>query len=495
MTPQPTLVARPDIAIDRRWLVWGLGALTLFRLAAAGLTPLTEDEAYYRLWSLRPQFGYYDHPPMIAWWIWLGRGLVGDTALGVRLLPVLGATLTTLLLFDAARLAGFRARVAVRAGLWFNAALMIGVGCLLAVPDAPSTLFWMATLWSLLKARATGRPLWWLLAGAAAGLATLSKYSALFLAPGVLLWLVASPEGRAALRRPWPWLTAAVAVALFGLNVAWNAGHHWASFTKQFGRAVPHGMTLRYLGELLLVQPVLLNPLVAVFAWRLFDPAWLHRRGWDLGLFAATTAPFALYLVLHSLHDRVQQGWSAPLAAALALAAAVAAEDVRPGAVLDGVRRLAAPVGLGLGALALAYAASGLDLLGPKDPTLPLRGWPAFARAVEAARVRTGAAWVGTLSYGTAAQLAARPEVHAPVLQLDERERYVFLPESGADMAKPGLVVDLVRRDGQGPLKTCFSDVTAEPPLLRGPARSLKQTYAVWRVQGARADVQGGCSQ
>ena len=31
--------------------------------------PLTEDEAYYRLWSARLQMGYFDHPPMIAWWI------------------------------------------------------------------------------------------------------------------------------------------------------------------------------------------------------------------------------------------------------------------------------------------------------------------------------------------------------------------------------------------------------------------------------------------
>ena len=25
---------------------------------------------------------------MIAWWIWLGRQIAGDTALGVRLLPI-----------------------------------------------------------------------------------------------------------------------------------------------------------------------------------------------------------------------------------------------------------------------------------------------------------------------------------------------------------------------------------------------------------------------
>src|ERR1700757_1195396 len=157
--------AAPDRpALDQRLLLWGLLALTAFRLLAAGLTPLTEDEAYYRLWAMRPQLGYYDHPPMVAWWIALGRLIAGDDALGVRLFPVLGGSLTTLLLWDAARLAGAGGRRAARAAVLLNATLLIGFGAILAVPDAPSTLFWTATLWCLLRARKSGGPLWWIAA-------------------------------------------------------------------------------------------------------------------------------------------------------------------------------------------------------------------------------------------------------------------------------------------------------------------------------------------
>ncbi|HLY80760.1 MAG TPA: glycosyltransferase family 39 protein, partial [Caulobacteraceae bacterium] len=91
-----------------------LGA-TIVRLAAAALIPLTEDEAYYRLWSMRPAFGYFDHPPMIAWWVWLGRQIAGDTPLGVRLVPVLGTALTTWLTYDVARQAELGERTALRA--------------------------------------------------------------------------------------------------------------------------------------------------------------------------------------------------------------------------------------------------------------------------------------------------------------------------------------------------------------------------------------------
>ena len=64
-------------------------AATAARLVVAAITPLSEDEAYYRLWSLRPALGYFDHPPMIAWMIWAGRQIAGDSAFGVRLLPTL----------------------------------------------------------------------------------------------------------------------------------------------------------------------------------------------------------------------------------------------------------------------------------------------------------------------------------------------------------------------------------------------------------------------
>ena len=117
-----------------------LAALAVLRLLAAHAIPLTEDEAYYRLWAQAPRFGYYDHPPMVAWWIWAGTHIAGDTPLGVRLLPVLSSLICTLLVFDLGqRLPGRKAGMI--AALLYNATLTIGAGALLAVPDVPASLF------------------------------------------------------------------------------------------------------------------------------------------------------------------------------------------------------------------------------------------------------------------------------------------------------------------------------------------------------------------
>ena len=120
-----------------------MAAITLARLVLAAVIPLTEDEAYYRLWASSLQFGYYDHPPMIAWWIRAGMTLAGDRPLGVRLLPALSSGLTSLLVFDLAQRLGASAKAGERAAIWFNATLLIGAGGFLATPDSASTPFWV----------------------------------------------------------------------------------------------------------------------------------------------------------------------------------------------------------------------------------------------------------------------------------------------------------------------------------------------------------------
>jgi 4-amino-4-deoxy-L-arabinose transferase-like glycosyltransferase len=301
-----------------------IAGLALLRLLAAAAIPLTEDEAYYRLWAQHPALGYYDHPPMIAWWIFGGVHLAGDTPLGVRLLPALSSVLTTVLVYALGRRLGGR-RTGLVAAVLYNAALTVGAGAILAIPDVPASLFWVLSLWLMARAvQDDGR--WWLAAGAAAGLACLSKYSALFLAPGVLLWLALSAEGRRQLGKPWPWLAALIAVLVFCANVAWNAEHHWLTFAKQFGRVSPGRFAPRYLAEFLAAQFLLLNPAVAILAGIGAARAWKDKAALPL-MAAATSAPFLAYLLAHSLHDRVQAHWPAPLYPAAALLAAFAAQE------------------------------------------------------------------------------------------------------------------------------------------------------------------------
>jgi 4-amino-4-deoxy-L-arabinose transferase-like glycosyltransferase len=462
-------------------------AATLVRLAAGALIPLTEDEAYYRLWSMRPAFGYFDHPPMIAWQTWLGRHIAGDSPLGVRLISTLETAATSLIAFDLARLIGLGERIAARAGLWLNATLLVGFAGELAVPDVPNALFWIATLWCAFRA-VKRHGAWWLAAGVAAGLACLSKYSALFLAPGLLLWLALSADGRRQLRTPWPWLAAVIAAAVFAPNVAWNAEHGWQTFAKQFGRVRAGGFEPGFLGKLAADQLLLLNPLIAIFV----GLAIRRRVAWPL---LAVSAPFAAYLVIHSLHDEVQGQWPAPLYPLLVIAAAAAAENAT--GWLAVVRSAAAPAGLVVSAALLVFLVAPADAALPfRDPLAPYRDWPMFSAAVEQARTSAGAAWIGTPTYGVAAQLAAAPQIHAPATQLFQRERYSFETSAErADFARPGLIVVSPRSPAGGLLPLCFAQVDPLAPIARGAGKSAA-TYAVYRVAQPRVGVETqGCPE
>jgi 4-amino-4-deoxy-L-arabinose transferase-like glycosyltransferase len=480
----------------RRGLVFRLvllaAGLSALRLVGAALIPLTEDEAYYRLWAQHLAFGYFDHPPMIAWWIRLGTELLGDNPLGVRALSVVASGVNTWLIGDLARRLGFSERVAFRAGLWYNATLTVGLGGLLALPDSPASLFWTLTLWCLARAWADERLGWWVGAGAAAGLGVLSKYSALVLAPGVLVWLSLAPGGLARLRRPGPWLAAATAGAVFAVNIVWNAQNGWITFSKQFGRIAPGGASPAHLAEFLVTQALLLTPLVAVFAARGVGRAWRTRRAADgagLLLPVATAAPFAIYLLLHSLHDRVQGHWPVPLFGALAIAAAAAA-PTGDGPVARWLRWATPALGFSIAAAAvLLLALPAPTPLGTRDPTLIIRGWPPFAADVEALRARTGAAWVGTQSYGVYAQLEHAGRITMPLLQVIERDRYPRFGGRVPDFGQPGLIVDIDRRIIGAQYWRCFRSVVPVAQLGRAGGLGKNQHYLAYLVAGPKRDV------
>lgn len=478
-------------------------AVATVRLVFAGLIPLTEDEAYYRLWSMRLQLGYFDHPPMVAWWIAAGRGLIGDNALGARLLPVLANAVAAFLLIDAVRTLGGGERPALRAGLWLNATLLIGAGGVLSIPDAPTLLFWTATLWALARAtRAAAASVaelgWWTLAGLTAGLAVLSKYSALFLGAGVLLWLCSTAANRRRLLTPAPWIAALAALIVILPHIAWNAANAWVSVIKQFARVGAKSFEPAHLVELSASQFLLLNPIIAVFAARAILRAGALNAPEALLWLSAT--PFLVYMAAHSLHDPVQAHWLAPVYPALVGLAAIAAERVSQKRSGLFWRRAAPFVGMGVVGAMLSFAAvPALDAaVGPV--TRALRGWPQFGASVQTRAANADevpAAWIGTMSYGLAAQLAAERGLTLPIVQLNDRARYDSLPPGAVpDFDRPGLVVDLPRRITGEALRTCFGAVEVLEPIRRyvgTGATKADVVYSAFRVSQPIRIVSGGC--
>lgn len=465
-----------------------VGLLTILKIYAAANAHFVEDEAYYRIWGLFPALSYYDHPPMIGWWIAAGQAIFGDTVFAVRFLVILTGLIGTLALWRTASIL-FDERVAGWAVLFFNSSLLVGIGGILATPDAPSVFFWGLSLWALAELSRSRNANWWLMVGLMAGCGLLAKYSVLFLGAGIVLWLLWVPGSR----RWWTtwqlWAGGAIAVICFLPVLYWNHAHEWVSFYKQFGRAGSGGYTAKYIFEFLGALIGLLNPLIAILAGlgavTLFGA--FRKRENAASLLILTALPFILYLLYHSLHSRVQANWPAPLFPAFAIAAAVFVAGLRADQAFW--KRLAAG-GVGLGVLIAVvvqiHAVSPVTgQFARKDPTFQLRGWPEIGEAVRAFVTKEGAAYVATTSYGLNGQIDYLLKDTVPVVQLTERIRYIMAPEPDMNLfGKPGLYVTEKRRNKEGDLKKSFSSVKELGELERKVDGVRLEDLVVYRIEG-----------
>ena len=498
--PSADVIAKGLARVDRpaAALLTAILGLGLVRAWLAATLGLTEDEAYYRLWALAPAMGYLDHPPMVGWMIALGRWVAGDTPFGIRLTAILVSLLGPLALWRTA--AVLFGPMAAQRAVWIGLAIpLLAVGGVIITPDTPSVLFWGLAGWALAELHASRNAHWWLAVGLFAGLGLLSKYSNLFVGASILLWLVLVPANGRWFRCWQLWAGGAIACLLALPVVLWNFQHDWASFAKQLGR-VGHGerLTAAYFAELLGGTVGLMSPLIAGLAAlglvRIVRSATTEKDA-SSALLVAGMVPFLAYLLLHSLHDRVQANWMAPLYPSFAICAAVALAAVdtaaRPGQVFGKLGRWAIGVGVLVSALLYWHAAQPLVLLsGQRDPTSQTRGWRELAAEVEHLRTSTGACWVATSNYATTGQLAYALKDKTPVLQLTERIRYLHLPAADPALLKcPALYVELERRAAPSLLKERFASVTRLASITRSHTGVPLAAYAVYLASGADAAV------
>ncbi len=495
---------------ERRWaadprvgLALTIGALTLLHLWAAQRIGIDPDEAYYWLWSLHPSFGYFDHPPMVAWWMAAGVRLFGDNAFGIRFFSTLSVAATSAALYATARLLFEDAKIAVRAAVWMNGSFLIAIDLLFATPDEPSVLFWSLATLTLAGVIKTGKGFYWVLFGLAAGLGVISKFTNLFLGVSVGLFLIADARGRRWLTSPWLWTGFVVAVFIALPTFIWNAEHQWVTVSKQFGRLVDGSLSWRHVAGYPATQIGLLNPLLFVFAaaaaWRWCRNADAPYRR-ETGLLLAIVAPMIVYFARHSFYGPVRENWLAPIYPDLALLAALGAACAPVGVLgrsqlMAACKRTASPLGIGLSLLVLVYLANPVPAFSPfRDPSRS-RGWGELATRIDDVRRSNGATWIATTDYHPAAELSFHLRSQTTlVAQVTQRVRYGFLPASA--ISEPNANAILIVEPDTPPAEYagCFSRLTKLETLSEVAGIALWASYDVFLAEGPKANIlRDGC--
>ncbi|WP_298740250.1 glycosyltransferase family 39 protein [uncultured Chitinophaga sp.] len=221
----------------------------LLGLLQAGFTELMDDEAYYWVYSRHLDWGYFDHPPMIALLIKTGYAIFHNE-LGVRLVMVLLNVLTLWLTWELIPQKHNRLFYLVMGAMG-----AMQIGGMLAVPDVP--LIFFATLYFWVYRRFTEQQSWknTLLLSLSMALMFYSKYHGILL---VFFTLVSTPS----LLQVFKFYIACIITALLYLpHLYWQYSHGYPSIQYHLVERNAPGYHISYsldyiLGQLLLFGPI-----------------------------------------------------------------------------------------------------------------------------------------------------------------------------------------------------------------------------------------------
>ncbi|MDO9235838.1 MAG: glycosyltransferase family 39 protein [Aquabacterium sp.] len=261
-SPVSTKLSTP---VTLLWLV-ALGSFG-WRLWLSAALPLTGDEALFYWWARFLDYGYYDHPPMVAWWIAAVRTLFGDAAWAVRLPAVLLPLGVGWAMWWAwSPIHRGRAGWAV---LLYWLAPVNWLNPLIAT-DSPLILWAAWSVAAMVRAEQRvdkGQSAWRLyaLSGVFMGAAFLSKYFAVLLGLAFFVYFALCARAR--------WrgfaLMALFALPAVLLNLVWNINHCWANimfnvFNRNEGAEASAGTVITYIG----MMAYLISPVLLWMGWR-----------------------------------------------------------------------------------------------------------------------------------------------------------------------------------------------------------------------------------
>lgn len=274
-TPSPIRARAPLTPMQ---LAFGLLLFAVVWLGTLALTCTSppSDNVEQLTWVRSLEWGYYKHPPLPTWLLWLPVQVFGPSA---SVTYVMGAVTVLVALAVLWRLLS-TLRGAAYADIALLCTLCMGyynrhlfyynhnvVLMLLSISSA-------ALLW---KAHTTRRLRWWIALGAAIGMGALAKYQMAVTVLSALAFLLHQRAWRDPAHRLGLLMAAVVALLIFAPHIAWLRSHHYGpigyavetSLGARLGAVTRVQVALHWVVGQLLVRGGPALALLAAVAWQL----------------------------------------------------------------------------------------------------------------------------------------------------------------------------------------------------------------------------------
>lgn len=289
LSPQPMGAGVLVAIFIGTWL-----ALNIFQSL---FTELFNDEAYYYFYSLRLDWGYYDHPPLIALFIKTGY-LLFHNELGVRIGIVILSSLSILLLIRMEKVNDYKLFISL-----FISILIIQITAFLAVPD--SLLFFFSVVFFLAYRRFLERNdlAGTLLLGVSMALLLYSKYH------GILIILFTVLSNLRLLKSYRFWGAALLGSMMYVPHLWWQFEHDFPTvYYHLVERSHDEFFRWTNLTDYLAGQVFMMNPLLFplfVYFLVIFKPETRFDKALHINAIGILCLPLLLVL-----KGRVESNWS-----------------------------------------------------------------------------------------------------------------------------------------------------------------------------------------
>lgn len=289
----------------------------LLRVFCMSSTDLLVEEAYYWNYSNHLDFGYIDHPPMVALLIKLFTIIFGIQEFGVRI--------ASLICWMLASFFSYKLAEQITKGSGIYAVMLLAIlpffflQSLFITPDQPLIVCWSASLYCLYRVLVSNQSRYWYATGVWIGLGLLSKYTIALLGLPTLIYLCFIADARFWFRRKELYLCVFIALLISSPVIYWNSTHEWVSFVFQGSRRFKSMFSFS-LHEFFILLIVFSMPLGIWSLWIL-----LRKKSFQKYSIPANTQHFfQIFLIiplgffaLHSLSHSLKFNWIGPTLLAL----------------------------------------------------------------------------------------------------------------------------------------------------------------------------------
>jgi len=375
------------------WLL--IAVSTLIRGILAAVLELGNDEVYYRLYALYPDWSHFDHPLMVGLVMQVfSFNLFFDSAFFLRLSSVIFGAINLWLIFDIGKSirnerSGFYAALLYTASVY--SFVITGIFIL---PDTPQNLFCLLALRQMLRTlhycpHQPESRIRMMNLGILLGLGMLSKYTSVFLWLGVLLYILF--YNREWLKSRSLYFSILVSFIITLPILIWNMQNGFVSFGFQGERIniLEASLNFNYfitelIGEFFYNNPVNFVLIMIAIIAGLRGKLQMNKAHIRIVLLA--TLPLIMSFLVFSLFRSTLPHWSAPAYTSLIVLAAVWLDQKReisksgiPASIIGALSILT--IILVLGTLQIRFALFDIDHstnyhdLGKYDPSLDLTGF------------------------------------------------------------------------------------------------------------------------